>query len=198
MENQQHSSSSSNSISSIQAQCIPQDSLLRILEEETGQPLGRCYQCKKCSAGCPIAELADLQTSEVIRLIQLGQRDQLLASNRIWLCLSCHTCQARCPNGIDTAAVIDVLKQMAGREPTVIADSKIPAFYNSFLTSVQTLGRLYEVGMIGLYKYKTGTYTDDLALGWEMLKRGKLKLFPERVQGIKEVRQIMARGREKG
>ncbi|MFZ3170851.1 MAG: 4Fe-4S dicluster domain-containing protein [Carboxydocellales bacterium] len=198
MENQQHSGSSSDSISSNRAQCIPQDSLLRILEEETGQPLGRCYQCKKCSAGCPIAELGDLQTSEVIRLIQLGQRDQLLASNRIWLCLSCHTCEARCPNEIDTAAVIDVLKQMAGREPAVIADPKIPAFYNSFLTSVQTLGRLYEVGMIGLYKYKTGTYTDDLALGWEMLKRGKFKLIPERVQGIKEVRQLMARGREKG
>jgi hypothetical protein len=94
--------------------------------------------------------------------------------------------------------VIDVLKQMSVREPTVIADPKIPAFYSSFLTSVQTLGRLYEVGMIGLYKYKTGTYTNDLALGWKMLKRGKLKLFPERVQGIKEVRQLMARGREKG
>lgn len=176
----------------------PKDNLLRILQEETGQPIGRCYQCKKCSAGCPVSGIADLQTSEVIRLIQLGDREKLLASNRIWLCLSCRTCQARCPNGIDTAAVMDALKQMAVQELKDLGEKNIPAFYNSFLSTVNALGRLYEVGMIGLYKYKTGTYTHDLALGLELLKRGKLKLLPEGVKGIKEVRQIFHKGREKG
>lgn len=176
----------------------PINNLLDLLQEETGQPLGRCYQCKKCSAGCPIADIADLQTSEVVRLIQLGDREKLLSSNRIWLCLSCKTCQARCPNNIDISAVIDVLKQMAGQELIKLDEKNIPEFYNSFLASVNALGRLYEVGMIGLYKYKTGTYTNDLALGMEMLKRGKLKLLPDRVKEIREVRQIFQKGREKG
>ncbi|MCL4442127.1 MAG: 4Fe-4S dicluster domain-containing protein [Firmicutes bacterium] len=120
----------------------PKDNLLQILQEQTGQPISRCYQCKKCSAGCPVSELADLQTSEVIRLIQLGDREKLLASNRIWLCLSCRTCQARCPNAIDTAAIVDVLKQMAVQELKNLGEKNIPVFYNSFLSTVNALGRL--------------------------------------------------------
>lgn len=175
----------------------PAESLVRLIEKESGQPINRCYQCKKCSAGCPVAPMADLHTNEVIRLVQIGDTERLLNSNRLWLCLSCKTCQARCPNGIDTSAVIDVLKGMVMAEGRTPADTKIPAFYKSFMDAVNMTGRLYELGMIGLYKMRTKTFTDDMGLGIEMLKRGKLKLLPEKTKKLGQVKAIFRKGREK-
>ena len=175
----------------------PGENLMQVLEHESGQPISRCYQCKKCSAGCPVAPVADLHTNEVIRLVQLGDTERLLNSNRLWLCLSCKTCQARCPNGIDTSAVIDVLKGMVFKEGRKPAETKIPEFYKSFMDSVKWTGRLYELGMIGLYKLRTKTYTDDMGLGIEMLKRGKLKFLPEKVKNLNQVREIFRMGRDK-
>lgn len=175
----------------------PAEGLVKIIEAESGQQVSHCYQCKKCSAGCPVAPMADLHTNEVIRLVQLGDTERLLKSNRLWLCLSCKTCQARCPNGIDTSAVIDVLKGMVLRQGRKPADTKIPVFYKSFLDLVNMNGRLYELGMIGLYKMRTGTYTDDISLGMEMFKRGKLKFLPERVGKLNQVKEIFQKGREK-
>ncbi len=175
----------------------PAANLVKIIEKESGQPISRCYQCKKCSAGCPVAPMADLHTNEVIRLVQIGDTERLLNSNRIWLCLSCKTCQARCPNGIDTSAVIDVLKGMALEQSRKPAEAKIPAFYKSFMDAVNMTGRLYELGMIGLYKMRTKTYTEDMGLGIEMIKRGKLKFLPEKVKNLNQVKEIFRKGREK-
>ncbi len=175
----------------------PSESLARVIEKESGQPVNRCYQCKKCSAGCPVGPVADLHTNEVIRLVQMGDTERLLNSNRLWLCLSCKTCQARCPNGIDTSAVIDVLKAMVFKQSRTPAERRIPEFYKSFLDTVNMTGRLYELGMIGLYKMRTKTYTEDIGLGIEMLKRGKLKFLPEKVKHLDQVKAIFRKGREK-
>jgi len=159
------------------------------------QPVQRCYQCKKCSAGCPVDPYSDLSASQVVRLVQLGDLEQVKNSRRLWLCIGCKTCQARCPNGIDISAVMDELKAEAQRaNPAVKA--RIPAFYRSFLDTVRKTGRLYELGMIGLFKMRTGTYTDDMGLGLEMFRRGKLKILPEKINGAGQVREIFRRGRE--
>jgi hypothetical protein len=82
----------------------------------------------------------------------------------------------------------------SGKAP---AETRIPEFYKSFMDSVQRTGRLYELGMIGLYKLRTKTYMEDMGLGVEMLKRGKLKFLPERVKNLGQVREIFRKGREK-
>lgn len=174
----------------------PSENFLRLIEKESQQPVSRCYQCKKCSAGCPVGTVADLSTSALIRMVQLGDAEKILNSNRLWLCLSCKTCQARCPNGIDTSAVIDVLKAMVLKEGRLPGEKRIPAFYRSFMDSVKMTGRLYDLGMIGLYKIRTGTYTEDMGLGIEMLKRGKLKFLPQRVKNMDQVKAIFRKGGE--
>ncbi len=159
------------------------------------QPVNRCYQCKKCSAGCPVETFSDLSASRVVRLAQLGNMEGIKNSNRLWLCLGCKTCQARCPNGIDISLIIDELRADVQRaNPGIKAG--IPAFYRSFLDTVRATGRLYELGMIGLYKMRTGNYTEDMGLGLQMFKRGKLKIVPERIRNAGQVKEIFRRGRE--
>lgn len=175
----------------------PAEGFLKIIEKESHQPVARCFQCQKCSAGCPVAPIADLHTSEVIRLVQVGEIERLLTSSRLWLCLSCKTCQARCPNGIDTSEVIDVLKRMVISQKRVPGETKIPAFHRSFMDTVERTGRLYDLGMIGLYKIRTGTFLADMGLGMSMIRRGKLKFLPERVKGLEQVRKIFRMGRDK-
>ena len=43
------------------------------VETLSGQQLLACYQCGRCSAGCPVVDEMDIVPSEVIRLLQLGQ-----------------------------------------------------------------------------------------------------------------------------
>lgn len=80
------------------------------VEELSGQNLLACYQCGKCSAGCPAVSQMDILPNQIIRLAQLGQEDELLASNAIWLCASCMTCNTRCPKGINIAEVIEAIR----------------------------------------------------------------------------------------
>jgi heterodisulfide reductase subunit C2 len=86
------------------------------VEELSGQDLLSCYQCGKCSAGCPIAEDAEILPNQIVRLVQLGQREDALNSRTIWLCASCYTCMCRCPRGVDLSRVMEALRQMVLRK----------------------------------------------------------------------------------
>ena len=79
----------------------------------SGVDIRACYQCQKCSAGCPVVSAMDILPSQIIRQIQYGRREKVLGSGSIWICASCHTCSVRCPNDIDFARVMDCLRHIA-------------------------------------------------------------------------------------
>ena len=82
------------------------------VEKLSGQNLLACYQCGKCSAGCPVVSRMDILPNQIVRLAQLGLEEDLLASKAIWVCASCMTCNVRCPKGINIAEVIEALRQI--------------------------------------------------------------------------------------
>lgn len=82
------------------------------VQELSGQNLLACYQCGKCSAGCPAVSQMDILPNQIIRFAQLGFEDELLGSRSIWICESCFMCNARCPKGINIAEVIEALRQI--------------------------------------------------------------------------------------
>jgi heterodisulfide reductase subunit C len=82
------------------------------VQQLSGQNLLACYQCGKCSAGCPVVSQMDILPNQIIRLAQLGLREDLLESKAIWVCASCMTCNVRCPKGINIAEVIEALRQI--------------------------------------------------------------------------------------
>jgi heterodisulfide reductase subunit C len=85
------------------------------VERLSGQKLLACYQCGKCSAGCPMAAHMDILPNQMIRLAQLGMKERLLGSRAIWTCVSCMTCNSRCPKGVRIAEIIEALRDIALR-----------------------------------------------------------------------------------
>lgn len=75
-----------------------------------------CYQCGKCSAGCPSISLMDLTPNQVIRSVQTGDVESALDSNTIWICATCFTCTVRCPKGVDLAKLMEALRQIRLRK----------------------------------------------------------------------------------
>lgn len=86
------------------------------ISEISGQNLLSCYQCGKCSAGCPAISEMDILPNQVIRLAQLGLEEELLSSKSIWVCASCLTCNVRCPKGVNIAEVMEALRQIILRK----------------------------------------------------------------------------------
>jgi len=87
--------------------------LVRRLEEVSGQDAMACYQCGKCSAGCPAAAFMDQLPNQIIRLVQLGLVREALESDTIWYCAACQSCYARCPKGVDLSRLMEALRDIA-------------------------------------------------------------------------------------
>ncbi len=149
-----------------------------------------CYQCQKCSAGCPVVFAMDYKPNQIMQMVSLGMKERVLNCKTIWVCASCYTCSTRCPNDIDIAGVMDRLRQAALREGFEPAERDVPAFHASFLESIRTHGRVHELGMMARYKMKTGKFLDDFKLGWKMFTKGKLRLFPARFRKKGEIKKI--------
>jgi heterodisulfide reductase subunit D len=100
-----------------------------LMEQESGEALRRCYYCLKCTAGCPSASAMPYGPAQMVRMVQLGLRDELLESPSIWLCLQCETCGARCPNEISIAGLTKALRGLAMEEKgeALAAESGIQA-----------------------------------------------------------------------
>lgn len=150
--------------------------LAQIVAENIGENVFLCYQCVKCTSGCPLAEHMDLNPNQVMRAVQLGD-ESVLESNTIWICAACQTCTTRCPQGIDIAAIMDELRMEAKRRGIEPALPAVDKFGRLFLADIRLMGRLHEVGLMAGLNLVTGHVFKDMDLAVEMLKRNKLDLI---------------------
>ncbi len=164
--------------------------------ERSKAHLEKCYQCIACSSGCPGAYQMDYPPHQLLRMVQLGMKDQVLNSNTFWICLSCETCATRCPNDIEIVLVMDTLREMALAESRK-GTTKLPVFHNTFLGMVKSFGKVYEIGLILMFMIKSGNIfklkdliTRDAPLGIKMFMRGKLAILPSRIQGKAQIKRI--------
>jgi heterodisulfide reductase subunit C len=166
--------------------------------DRAGTPVSACFQCHKCTTGCPIGPDMDFLPSQVMRLVHLGAEAEVLGSQAIWLCASCETCTTRCPMEIDIAAVMDALRMMAIDRQVALPDAHGKQFNRSFLGSVRRHGRVFEMGMMAAYKLRTFDLFSDVGKVPTMLAKGKLSLLPKRSGSAKEVREVFRRAEEEG
>ncbi len=172
--------------------------LSREIQSLTGENVNLCYQCRKCSLGCPAAYEMSLKPHEMMRALQLGLEKEVLQSGTIWICLTCETCNTRCPQDINIVRVIDGLRQrvMSGRVDYYNPHPEIPAMHRLFLNLVGRYGRIYELGLAFIMNLKMVDPFKDIDMAWPMLMKGKLKLRPHKSRGARELRRVISRIRE--
>jgi len=157
-----------------------------------GVDVSTCYQCGKCATGCPVAHEMDLVPTQLMHAIQLGLEDVVYKSKTMWLCASCLTCTTRCPQEIDIAETMNTIKILMLRNKKEPQIPDVLKFNKCFVQNVNWFGRLYELGMVGMLKLKTGKFTQDMAMGMKMLKKDKFNLLP-RFEGGRAVHKITKR-----
>ena len=170
--------------------------MLDEVERRAGTTVSACLQCHKCSTGCPVAPEMDLLSSQIMRLIHLGAEEELLGCRAIWLCASCEACSTRCPMEIEIAAVMDALRMMAIERKVSVPDKHGKEFNRSFLGSVARHGRVFELGMLMVYKLRCLDLFSDVGKFPKMLAKGKISLLPNRSGAGGAVRQVFERAEE--
>ncbi len=170
--------------------------------EKTEVKVSHCYQCGKCSAGCPLSVEMDYPPSVIMRMLQTGNpalEEKVLRSFSIWVCLTCEMCFARCPMSIDIPKMMDFLREKSIKDKKTNPKAKeIIAFHKSFLDSIKYTGRLYEIGLFIDYKTRTLRILEDMALAPKMMKRGKLNIIPELIKDRSGIASLFKKSKPEG
>jgi len=115
-----------------------------------GEKLLRCFQCGTCTSDCPIAKFSDTyRPRQIIRMTQLGLKDRVLNSDTLWLCASCFTCTDRCPQDVEVASVIRVLRNLAAEQ------GHIPQVFKEQCASILESGYAYKIPELRVKKRET-------------------------------------------
>ena len=142
-----------------------------ILKMHGGEKLMRCFQCGTCTSDCPVARFSDTyRPRQIIRMAQLGLKDRILSSDTSWLCASCFTCTDRCPQDVEVASVIRVLRNLAAEE------GHIPLVFKEQYASILESGYAYKIPELRLKKRET--------LGLPPLPRGNAESIGKVLRGI--------------
>ncbi len=166
-----------------------------LVEQQSHANLMACLQCQKCTSGCPVAAIADIKPHEIVRHVQFGQKDELLASKMLWQCTSCQTCATRCPQQVSVAAINDGLRRLS-LQAKVPSESAVPTFNSIFMKAVRSRGRMHEAGLMASFKLRTMRLFQDMGKLPMMLWKGKMPLFQKAAGGRAERERMFERAEQ--
>lgn len=163
-----------------------------------GKKANVCFQCGTCTAGCPTVYAMDYTPRQIMRMVNLGMRSEVLKSGTIWACASCFTCQSRCPRGVEITSVMGALKSIAIKEGIELENKKGPAFYNSFIEVSMDHGRVHEPLLMLKFAGRSEgsipgfvkSLTNDIPLGIGLVKRGKMAFLPHHFRRPEQLKII--------
>jgi heterodisulfide reductase subunit C len=165
----------------IKASEIKSDFKYKISKMHGGEKLMRCFQCGTCTSDCPIARFSDTyRPRQIIRMAQLGLKDRVLDSDTLWLCAACFTCTDRCPQDVEVASVIRVLRNLAAEE------GHIPQVFKDECTSILESGYAYRIPELRLRKRET--------LGLPALPKGNPDSLCKSLRGVEFLKHVEKKG----
>ena len=166
---------------SIKASEIKSDFKYMISKIHGGEKLMRCFQCGTCTSDCPIARFSDTyRPRQIIRMAQLGLKDRVLDSDTLWLCAACFTCTDRCPQDVEVASVIRVLRNLAAEE------GHIPQVFKEECASILESGYAYRIPELRLKKRD--------GLGLPPLPKGNPDSLVKSLHGVEFLKHVEKKG----
>ncbi len=137
-----------------------------------GEKLLRCFQCGTCTSDCPVARFSDsYRPRQIIRMAQLGLKDRILKSDTLWLCAACFTCTDRCPQDVEVASVIRVLRNLAAEQGCM------PQVFKEQAAAIAESGYAYRIPELRVKKRETQ--------GLPPLPKGNPESVRKSLKGIK-------------
>lgn len=100
------------------------DILTRTALSISGVNPRKCMKCGKCSGTCPNYDRMEYHPHQFISMVENGEIEKLMASESIYMCLSCMACVERCPRGVEPGKLIEAVRLMQIRRQG--ADHKGP------------------------------------------------------------------------
>lgn len=167
------------------------------IKEAGGENILMCYQCGTCTSSCPVREIDErYDPLKIMRMAVLGMKKEVLSSDIIWLCSRCYACHEHCPQGVKITEVLHAITNIAERESkegNIKIKSLKPRLDGVFNDLIRKYGRLFEikffVHLALLGKGATGLLS-SVPDGFAMFRKGKLRLVPHRIKGMKQIERI--------
>lgn len=156
--------------------------------------LVNCFQCGVCSGSCPTADRMEYGPRRLMQMMRLGMTEKVLSSPDIWFCVSCYSCTARCPQGIEVADVMSALRNLSIAYG--LAKDKEAIFSQVFVGTLQRYGRMYEPEVLLRFYTAQANLAGILkqaGLGLTMFRKGKIGLRPDRIENPAELKEIAAK-----
>lgn len=146
-----------------------------------GEKLLRCFQCGTCTSDCPVARFSETyRPRQIIRMTQLGLKERVLNSDTLWLCAACFTCTDRCPQDVEVASVIRVLRNLAAEK------GMVPLVFKEQACSILASGYAYKIPELRLKKRETQ--------GLPPLPKGNAESIRKALSGVKFLKVIEKKG----
>ena len=98
-----------------------------------------CFQCGTCTADCPVSRFSDFyRPRRIARMVQLGLKDRILSDKHLWICTTCYTCIDHCPQDVEIANVIRVLRNLSVKHT-----NSMPLVYKELAGNLVKSGFVY-------------------------------------------------------
>ncbi len=148
-----------------------------LIKHHGSEKLLKCFQCGTCTSDCPVARYSDsYRPRTILHMAKLGLKDRVLKSDTLWLCAACFTCTDRCPQGVEVASVIRVLRNMAAEEGI------FPQVFKDQIESVLESGYAYKIPDLRLKKRPTQ--------GLPELPKGNPENIRKSLKGVKFLKYV--------
>lgn len=166
----------------------------KVFGEDILRSIESCIQCGCCTGSCPVSHEMDYTPRQLVRMIQLGLKQEVLNSNTIWICLTCFSCSVRCPRGIRPTELMEALKPLAVAQGV---DNKNSKFDQVFSDVVRKKGRAAEYLLLSEYSLSDpGMLLKKVPFGLALISKGKHSFF-DQMDDNRELDAIFKLGKNK-
>jgi heterodisulfide reductase subunit C len=118
-----------------------------VMKSHGGEKLLLCYLCGSCAGGCPVGRLTTAYNPrKIVRMASLGLKDEVLKSNALWFCTACFTCTDRCPQGLEVASIIRIIRNIAAE------NGIFPQVFKELGSNILETGLAYKIPELRLKK----------------------------------------------
>lgn len=117
-------------------------------------------------------------------MAQLGLKDRVLNSDTLWLCAACFTCTDRCPQDVEVASVIRVLRNLAAERGC------FPIVFKDQASSILESGYAYKIPELRIKKRESQ--------GLPPLPKGNSENVRKALKGIKFLKTIEKKSESNG